>query len=118
MTDKNEQSKLYEFMYQTPVSQLTPDDLSKVITAYSNILVGWIGDGGHDFDEENVRQGINNLFRYKAASYPDEPCMHILDMIIEEGRKVPDDEYGNQTRRIEVRHLNKCLGLEGTPDLP
>lgn len=111
MFDQNEFIKQYEWMHQTPVSQLTHTQLSNLINSFSNTFVTMMIDGEHDFDEENVRQGFNNLFRYKAASYPDECCAHILDMVIEEGRKVPDDKYENQTRRIEVLLLNKQLGF-------
>ena len=115
MSDKNNEFiNLYEFLDNTPVSQLTHTELSNLIDGISNTWVTMMHDGKHDFDEENVRQGFNHLFRYKAASYPDECCSNIIDMVIEESRNVPDDEYWNQTRRVEVIQLNKELGFENS----
>ena len=107
----SEFNKQMEWLHQTPVNQLTHTQLSNLINSFSNTFANMMVDGEHDFDKENVRQGFNNLFRYKAASYPDECIAHIMDMVFEESRNVPDDVYGNQTRRMEVVLLNKQLGF-------
>jgi len=112
MSDQdNEFNKRMEWMHQTPVSQLTHTQLSNLINSFSNSFANMMIDGKHDFDKQNVRQMCNNMFRYKAASYPDECIAHIMDMVFEESRNVPDDVYGNLTRRIEVVLLNKRLGF-------
>ena len=68
MSDKNNEFiNLYEFLDNTPVSQLTHTELSNLIDGISNTWVTMMHDGKHDFDEENVRQGFNHLFRYKAV---------------------------------------------------
>ena len=97
--DKNNDGGLNEMMYLAPVGELTSTQLSNVMTAFSNVVLGWMKEDGHDVDTVKMRNGINNLFTHKVTSYPDKCCMDILYMVLDEGRDVP----------VRVEHLNKCL---------